>query len=86
MNLAPDGALRYPAVNDTNLRLARVTPIRERHALETSADMFNLFNSHAITTETATEAQLTGVNSVNFTRPSNFLGPFIARFNVKLSF
>jgi hypothetical protein len=62
-----------------------------------------LFNSHAITTETATEAQQTVLatpandpnvapgtpinpNGPNFTRPSNFLGPFIARLNVKVSF
>jgi hypothetical protein len=102
--LAPNGAaLRYPSVNDTNLRLSRITPFRERFTLETSADLFNVFNSHAITTETATEAQQTvlatatndpsatpgtpvNLNSVNFTRPSNFIGPFVARFQVKLSF
>jgi hypothetical protein len=86
VNLGPNGTLRYPAVNDTNLRLSRITPVRERYTLETSCDLFNLFNSHPITTETATEAQTNGVNSVNFTRPSNFLGPFVARFNVKMSF
>ncbi len=86
VNMAPNGALRYPAVNDTNLRFGRVTPIRERFTLETNCDLFNLFNSHAITTETATEAQANGVNSTTFTRPSNFLGPFIARFSAKLSF
>jgi hypothetical protein len=87
VNLAPDGyALRYPAVNDTNLRLSRLTKIRERFTLETACDLFNLFNSHAITTETTSESQVNGVNSVNFTRPSNFLGPFIARFQAKISF
>ena len=54
--------------------------------METSCDLFNLFNSHAITTETATEAQSNGVNSTTFTRPSNFLGPFVARFNVRVNF
>ncbi len=86
VDLGPNGTLRYPAVNDTNLRISRVTPIGERFNLETSCDLFNLFNAHPTTAETATEAQLNGVNSVNFTRPTNFLGPFIARFNVKLSF
>jgi hypothetical protein len=87
VNLGPDGTLRYPAVNDTNLRLGRITPFRERYTLETSCDLFNLFNSHAITTETATEAQLNGVNNTTtFTKPSNFLGPFIARFNVRVNF
>jgi Carboxypeptidase regulatory-like domain/TonB dependent receptor len=86
VNLGPNGTLRYPSVNDTNLRLSRITPIRERYSLETSCDLFNLFNSHAITAETATEAQLNGINNTNFTRPSNFVGPFVARFNVKVSF
>jgi hypothetical protein len=87
VNLLPDGGLRYPAVNDTNLRLSRLTSFRERYTMETSCDLFNLFNSHAITTETATEAQLNGVNNTTtFTRPSNFLGPFVARFNVRVSF
>jgi hypothetical protein len=87
VDLLPDGGLRYPSVNDTNLRLSRVTPIRKRYTLETGCDLFNLFNSHAITTETATEAQLNGVNNTTtFTRPSNFLGPFIARFQAKISF
>ena len=86
VDLGPNGTLRYPSVNDTNLRLARITPIGERFKLETSCDLFNLFNAHPVTAETATEAQLNGVNSVNFTRPTNFLGPFIARFNARLSF
>ena len=86
VNLGPNGTLRYPSVNDTNLRTARITPIGERFNLETSCDLFNLFNAHPTTAETATEAQLNGTNSVNFTRPSNFLGPFIARFNVRLNF
>jgi hypothetical protein len=103
VNLGPNGTLRYPSVNDTNLRLSRVTPVHERFTVETSCDLFNLFNSHAITTETATEAQQTVLatpandpnvapgtpinpNGPNFTRPSNFLGPFIARLNVKVSF
>ncbi len=86
VDLGPNGTLRYPAINDTNLRLARITPIGDRFKLETSCDLFNLFNAHPTTAETATEAQLNGVNSVNFTRPSNFLGPFVARFNARLSF
>lgn len=86
VNLAPNGALRYPAVNDTNLRLARITPIGERFKIETSCDLFNLFNAHPTTAETTTEAQLNGINSTTFTRPSNFLGPFIARFNMRVSF
>ena len=87
VNLLPDGGLRYPSVNDTNLRLSKVTTVHEGYTVETDCDLFNLFNSHAITTETATEAQLNGLNNTTtFTRPSNFLGPFIARFNVKFSF
>jgi hypothetical protein len=86
VNLAPNGALRYPAVNDTNLRLARITPIGERFKIETSCDLFNLFNAHPTTAETTTEAQLNGINSTTFTRPSNFLGPFIARLNMRVSF
>lgn len=86
VDLGPNGTLRYPSVNDMNLRLGRVTPIGERFNLETSCDLFNLFNAHPTTAETTTEAQLNGVNSVNFTRPTNFLGPFVARFNVRLNF
>jgi hypothetical protein len=86
VNLAPNGTLRYPSINDTNLRLSRITPFRERYTLETSCDLFNLFNAHPTTAEVTSEAQLNGVNSATFTRPTNFLGPFIARFNVKISF
>lgn len=86
INMGPAGTLRYPSVNDTNLRLSRITKLSERFSLETSCDVFNLFNSHAITTETATEGQINGVNSTTFTRPSNFLGPTVSRFNVKVSF
>lgn len=86
VNLGPNGTLRYPSINDTNLRVARITPIGERFKLEASCDLFNLFNAHPTTAETTTEAQTNGLNSVNFTRPTNFLGPFIARFNVRLNF
>jgi hypothetical protein len=79
VNLAPNGQLRYPSVNDTNLRLARITPIGERFKLETSCDLFNLFNAHPVTAETVSYG-------ASFQRPTNFLGPFIARFNAKVSF
>lgn len=86
VNLTPNGQVRYPSINDTNLRIGRVTSFRERYNLETSCDLFNLFNAHPTTTETTTEAQTNGVNGANFMHPSNFLGPFIARFNAKVSF
>ena len=103
VNLLPNGAMRYPSVDDVNLRLSRVTPIGERFKLETSCDLFNVFNAHPTTAETVTEAQNTvlatatndpgvtagtpvNLNGANFTRPSNFLGPFVARFNIKVSF
>jgi hypothetical protein len=105
VDLLPDGGLRYPAINDMNLRLSRVTPIGKRFKVETSVDLFNVFNQHPTTAETATESQNTFLcttaanncgaspvgtpvnpNSVNFTRPTNFLGPFIARFNMRVTF
>jgi hypothetical protein len=79
VNLLPNGKLKYPSVNETNLRLARITPIGERFKLETSCDLFNLFNTQPATAETASYG-------ANFLRPSTFLGPFIARFNAKISF
>jgi hypothetical protein len=79
VNLAPNGQLRYPSVNDVNLRLSRITPIGDRFKVETACDMFNLFNVAPVTAETVTYG-------ANFLRPTNFLGPFIARFNLKVSF
>jgi hypothetical protein len=105
VNLLPNGVMRYPAINDTNLRLSRVTPIGKRFKLETSADLFNVFNAHPTTAQTNSEAQNTtlcttaanncgtqpvgtavNTNSTSFTRPSNFLGPFVARFNMRVTF
>jgi Carboxypeptidase regulatory-like domain len=79
VNLEPNGNLRYPSVNDTNIRVARVTPIGERFTLETNCDLNNLFNVSPTTAETVTYGTA-------FLKPSTFLGPFIARFGMKLSF
>ena len=79
VDLAPNGQLRYPSVNDTNLRLSRITPIGERFKIETNCDLFNVFNAHPITAETVSYG-------ASFQRPTNFLGPFIARFGAKVSF
>jgi hypothetical protein len=79
VKLAPNGALRYDSINDVNLRLARTTHIGERFILESMCDLNNLFNARPITAVTATYGS-------SFLKPSNFLGPFVARFGVKLSF
>ncbi len=79
VNLLPNGGLRYPSVDLTNFRLGRETRFGDRFKLETSCDLFNLFNVAPTTAETTTYG-------ANFGRPSNFVGPFIARFNGKLSF
>ncbi len=79
VNLMPNGSMRYPSVNLTNLRVGRETRLSERFKLETSCDLFNLFNVAPTTAETTTYGG-------NFGRPTNFVGPFIARFNGKLSF
>jgi hypothetical protein len=86
VDLIPNGGLRYPSINDTNLRLSRITPWGERFKIETDCDLFNLFNARPTTAETTSETQTNGVNSTTFTRPSNFLGPFVARFNIRVSF
>lgn len=79
VNLAQNGQLRYPSVNDTNLRLSRITRMGDRLNVETICDLNNLFNASPVTAETTTYG-------ANFQRPSNFLGPFIARFGVRVSF
>jgi hypothetical protein len=79
VNLAPNGNLRYDSVNDTNLRVGRVTSLSERFKLETDCDLNNLFSAAPVTTKTVTYGTA-------FLKPSNFLGPFIARFQAKVSF
>jgi len=79
VNLAPNGTIRYPSVNDTNLRIGRITSLGDRFKLETDCDLNNLFNGSATTAETATFGTA-------FLKPSTFVGPFIARFQARLTF
>jgi hypothetical protein len=79
VKIEPNGYARYPSVNDTNLRVGRVTPIGERFKLETDCDLFNLFNVAPTTAEAVAFGS-------TFQKPTTFLGPFIARFQAKVSF
>jgi hypothetical protein len=79
VKLEGNGSLRYNSVNDVNLRISRPTTITERFTLEPLVDLNNLFNARPITAETVTYGP-------NFQRPTNFLGPFVARFGCKLNF
>jgi len=74
-----NGSLRYDSVNDVNLRLSRPTNITERITIEPLVDLNNLFNAKPITAETTTIG-------ANFQKPTNFLGPFVARFGCRLNF
>jgi hypothetical protein len=79
VKIEPNGYARYPNIDDVNLRVGRVTPIGERFKLETDCDLFNLFDAEPTTAETVAYGS-------SFQRPTNFLGPFIARFQAKVSF
>jgi hypothetical protein len=79
VKIEPNGYMRYPSVNDTNLRVGRITPFGDRFKLETDCDLFNLFNVSPTTAETV-------AFGTTFLKPTNFLGPFIARFQAKVSF
>ena len=47
--VAPSGAFRYPWQNLLDLRFSRVFKVRERLSFEPIADLFNVFNSSAVT-------------------------------------
>jgi hypothetical protein len=79
IKIEPNGYARYPSVNDTNLRVGRVTPLGERFKLETDCDLFNLFNVAPTTAEAVAFGS-------TFQKPTTFLGPFIARFQGKVTF
>jgi Carboxypeptidase regulatory-like domain/TonB dependent receptor len=79
VKIEPNGYQRYPSINDTNLRVGRVTPFGERFKLETDCDLFNVFNAAPTTAETVAYGS-------TFLKPTVFLGPFVARFQAKLSF
>jgi hypothetical protein len=79
VKIEPNGYARYPNVNDVNLRIGRVTPFGERFKLETDCDLNNLFNASPTTSETV-------AYGTTFQKPTVFLGPFIARFQAKVSF
>ncbi|MGA1984188.1 MAG: carboxypeptidase regulatory-like domain-containing protein [Acidobacteriaceae bacterium] len=79
VKIEPNGYARYPSVNDTNLRIGRVTPLGERFKLETDCDLFNVFNVAPTTAETVAFGS-------TFQKPTTFLGPFIARFQGKVTF
>lgn len=79
IKIEPNGYARYPSINDTNLRIGRVTPLSERFKLETDCDLNNLFDASPTTAESATFGS-------TFQKPTTFLGPFIARFQAKVSF
>jgi len=51
---APLGAFRYPWQNLLDLRFSRVFKFRERIGLEPIVDLFNVFNSSAVTSAVTT--------------------------------
>jgi hypothetical protein len=52
--VAPSGAYRYPWQNLFDIRLSRTFKLGEKISLEPIADIFNVFNSSAITSEVTT--------------------------------
>jgi hypothetical protein len=52
--LAPPGQFRYPWQNLLDLRFARKFTFRERIRIEPMVDLYNTFNSSAITSEVTT--------------------------------
>ncbi len=77
--LLPEGAVRLPAVNLADLRIARPFTVRERWKFEPVADLFNLGNSNTVTGLVASYGPV-------YLRPSAVLNPFVARFGLRLSF
>jgi hypothetical protein len=79
IKLSTNGAIRLDSVNDANLRLSRPTHFGERYILEPLVDFNNVFNASPVIAATT-------AYGANFLKPSNVLGPFVARFGLKLNF
>lgn len=79
VKLATNGAIRLQSVNDVNLRFSRPTSIGDRFTLEPLVDFNNIFDANPVIAVTAAYGP-------SFLKPSNMLGPFVARFGLKLLF
>ncbi|MGH9415710.1 MAG: TonB-dependent receptor [Terriglobales bacterium] len=54
IHITPSGQTRYPWQNLLDLRFSKVFQLSDRFSLKPTADLFNVFNSSAITSETTT--------------------------------
>ena len=61
--VAPSGAFRYPWQNLLDLRFSKIIHIGERVTLEPTADLFNVFNCSAITSQVNTVGPALGTPS-----------------------
>jgi hypothetical protein len=61
--VAPSGAFRYPWQNLLDLRFSKIIHIGERVTLEPTADLFNVFNCSAITSQVNTVGSALGTPS-----------------------
>jgi len=76
---AAPGTFRYPWQNLLDLRFSRVFKIRERVGIEPMVDLFNTFNSSAITSEVTTIGPALG-------RPSNIDMGRLLRLGGRITF
>jgi carboxypeptidase family protein len=76
---APAGALRYPTVNQLNLRLSREFTFNERWHLTPTVDFFNVTNAQTIIGEVTTVGN-------SFRLPFLAINPFVTRFALRLTF
>jgi hypothetical protein len=77
--VAPSGAYRYPWQNLLDLRFSRSFSYKERFQFEPVADLFNVFNSSAVT------AAVTTIGP-SLLKPSNIDFGRMARFGGKVTF
>jgi hypothetical protein len=82
VNVAAPGSFRYPWQNLLDIRVSRSFSYKERFQFEPVVDLFNVFNSSAIT------AQSTTVNAANTAtlKPSAIDFGRVARFGGKITF
>jgi len=79
IQVAPLGAFRYPWQNLFDLRFSRKFKFRERIGIEPLVDLFNVFNSSAITSEVTTIGSALG-------RPSNIDMGRLLRLGGRITF
>ena len=84
----PEGAYYYPTGKLTNIRIEKKFQIRERHAVSTMFDLFNVFNANTITGVNTTTNTVTvnGQTVPQFGRVTQIVNPRIFRLGVRYMF